>query len=283
MRIIAGDLRNRPIKPPPEHAITRPIPARVKKSMFDTLRGVFDDGGIVLDLFAGTGSIGIEAISRGAERCICFEQDKKVARTLEENARDLGVLDRVDVVVSDALGPAVFVRCTQPLRVVFLDPPYPMVESRAGWDRARAQIERLIPRLEPRGFLVLRTPWPFVVSDVEMPVMQRHAGTRSHTHGSGKHSRGKVPSKRELERLAEREIERGLLNGEEIDPETGEPIDAEPASPHRKLRVKDEEHVDVLLAPPEPADLTIAGARGPETHVIRQTAFHIYMRDTSNE
>lgn len=283
MRIIAGDLRNRPIRPPPEHAMTRPIPARVKKSMFDTLRGIFDGGGVVLDLFAGTGSIGLEAISRGATRCVFFEQDKKVAQILETNARDLGVLGRVDVVTGDALGPAVFVRCADPIRAVFLDPPYPLVQSRVGWDRVRAQIERLVQRLEPDGFVVLRTPHPFVVSDVEVPTTQRRGNPRAHPHESRNHSRAKnaMPSKRELERMLEREIEHGLLCGEEIDPETGEPIDEmQPVSPHRKRRRGPEdagiEHVPTDTAS-EMADLTIHGARGPETHAIRQTAFHLYM------
>ena len=77
MRIIAGEFKKRKLQGPPDDTTTRPIPDMVKEALFNILRGHPEDGA-VLDCFAGTGSIGLEALSRGAPRCVFVERDKKI-------------------------------------------------------------------------------------------------------------------------------------------------------------------------------------------------------------
>ncbi|MEZ6243963.1 MAG: RsmD family RNA methyltransferase [Phycisphaerales bacterium] len=160
MRIIAGEFRRRLLEGPPKGATTRPLPDSVREAIFNLLRGHFEDAD-VLDLFAGTGSFGLEAVSRGARRVVMVERDKRVAEVLSRNAATIGAESRVEVVVSDALGPAALNRCPRPAHIIFLDPPYDLVRDPAVWPRVRAQAERLASMLTPTGYLLLRTPHPF--------------------------------------------------------------------------------------------------------------------------
>lgn len=163
MRIIGGEYRRRKLKSPPEKSTTRPLPDNVREAIFNLLRGHFEGVG-VLDCFAGTGSFGLEAVSRGAERVVMVERDRRVARVLEENIATLGVEDRAEVVTSDALGAAALSRCPRPAHIIFMDPPYEMVRDPEQWPRVRTQFERLIRQLTPTGYAMLRTPWPFTHS-----------------------------------------------------------------------------------------------------------------------
>lgn len=160
LRIIGGQLRRRKIHGPPESATTRPITDLVREAVFNILRGHFE-GASVFDGFAGTGTIGLEAVSRGASRAVFAERDRKVVALLEQNIADLGVGDRCEVVAGDALGPGALSRCPSPVDVVFLDPPYAMVRDPEDWERVRRGFSRFVDKLSPTGFAVLRTPWPF--------------------------------------------------------------------------------------------------------------------------
>lgn len=160
MRIIAGEFRSRKLLSPPEGSVTRPLPDRVKESIFSLLRG-HCEGAQVFDAFAGTGAFGLEAVSRGAARCVFIERDRDVADLLRRNVATLGAGDRCEVAVGDALGPGALARCPRPATIIFLDPPYNLVEDPGGWRRVRTQLERLIDCLGDTGFALVRTPWPF--------------------------------------------------------------------------------------------------------------------------
>ncbi len=169
MRIIGGKFRSRKLYSPANANTTRPIPDRVKESLFNLLRGHFE-GARVVDCFAGSGSIGLEALSRGAEHCVFVERDKRACDLLERNITLLGCTDSATLVRGDALGPAVFTRIAAMggVDLLFLDPPYPLVldpgsalGGSGGWDRVKSQFERLIGSLSDKGFATIRTPWPF--------------------------------------------------------------------------------------------------------------------------
>src|SRR5215831_13386896 len=162
MRIIAGEFRSRRLLTPKDDAVTRPIPDRVKESLFGLLRG-HCEGANVFDGFAGTGAIGLEAVSRGAARCVLVEKDKAAAEMLRQNIENLGATDRCELVVGDALGAGALARAPRPLTLAFLDPPYALVRDSVGWARVRAQLEKLVAILSQDGFAVLRTPWPFTL------------------------------------------------------------------------------------------------------------------------
>jgi len=160
MRIIGGEFRKRRLQGPPDSTVTRPISDMVKESLFNLLRGHPEDGA-VLDCFAGTGSIGLEALSRGSPRCVFVERDRKIAEILRANIEACGAGDQAEVVVGDALGPGALSRCPRPVHLVFFDPPYAMVRNAASWVRVKEQFSRAIALLDDTGYAVLRTPWPF--------------------------------------------------------------------------------------------------------------------------
>ncbi|MFT7502136.1 MAG: 16S rRNA (guanine966-N2)-methyltransferase [Gammaproteobacteria bacterium] len=120
MRVVAGELGGRKIVSP-EGTTTRPTTDRVREAIFNSLgsSGVLD-GALVADLFAGTGAVGIEALSRGAERCVFVERDRTALRALEENLDSLELRDRSRVITSDAMATASAIDCD----IVLADPPY---------------------------------------------------------------------------------------------------------------------------------------------------------------
>lgn len=124
--------------------------------------GLATKGAVVVDLFAGSGAIGLEAISRGAASCMFVEHGRPAAAVLQQNIDTLGCGDRAKVVLGDALGVSIIARCPRPVDLVFLDPPYPLVLDALTWVRVKSQAEQLLPLLAEKGFLILRTPWPFI-------------------------------------------------------------------------------------------------------------------------
>ncbi|MFM8290665.1 MAG: RsmD family RNA methyltransferase [Planctomycetia bacterium] len=100
-RIIGGDLRGRRLEFVPQGR-TRPMKDRVRETLFDLL-GTTVRGAVALDLFAGTGALGFEALSRGASRAILVERHFPTADVLRKSARGLGVADRVEVRTGDVL------------------------------------------------------------------------------------------------------------------------------------------------------------------------------------
>ncbi|MEL6890575.1 MAG: 16S rRNA (guanine(966)-N(2))-methyltransferase RsmD [Actinomycetota bacterium] len=120
MRVVAGELGGRKLVAPDGFS-TRPTTDRVREAIFNSLGsiGLVHDA-LVVDLFAGSGAIGIEALSRGAERCTFVEQDRLALRSLEENLSALGLESRSRVVRGDALTAAGSIDAD----VAFADPPY---------------------------------------------------------------------------------------------------------------------------------------------------------------
>jgi 16S rRNA (guanine966-N2)-methyltransferase len=121
MRVIAGDLGGRRIQSP-KGSTVRPTSDRVREAIFNTLfsMGVLE-GARVMDLFAGTGALGIEALSRGAAHCTFVDRDRGAVALIEANVAALGIEDRATVVRADALA---HVDRSGPVDVVLADPPY---------------------------------------------------------------------------------------------------------------------------------------------------------------
>jgi 16S rRNA (guanine966-N2)-methyltransferase len=121
MRIIAGEWRGRPLVSPKGDA-TRPTADRTREALFSMLVsrvGSFE-GLAVADLFAGSGALGLEALSRGAASCLFVEQDKAALDVLKANIAKLGAKGaEVRATSALALGPAV-----KPLDLILMDPPY---------------------------------------------------------------------------------------------------------------------------------------------------------------
>jgi len=152
VRIIAGELRGRKIIAPPGLA-TRPMLDRVREAMFSTLQRRLPDAA-VLDLFAGSGSLGLEALSRGARRVRFVERGAPALAALRMNVATLGVGDRCEIVVGDALKPSTWDATAD---VLFCDPPYALLEKERG-RTLRAVAMLVSERLAEDGVVVLHTP-----------------------------------------------------------------------------------------------------------------------------
>jgi len=123
MRIIGGEYRSRIIQMPKGTDI-RPTQDKVRQAIFNILGDI--SGVSVLDLFAGSGAFGIEALSRGARRAVFIENDPKCVSTIRENLRSLTIPeDRYKIVNANALNAFSFlVKGAERYDLVFMDPPY---------------------------------------------------------------------------------------------------------------------------------------------------------------
>ncbi len=123
MRIIGGSAGGRTLKAPPGKA-TRPTSDRVREALFSIL-GPPPDNALVLDLFAGSGGLGLEAISRGAQRAIFVDQNNAALKTLQQNIRELGMAKQAEVVRGDSQKQLQrLARSAMRFHWIFIDPPY---------------------------------------------------------------------------------------------------------------------------------------------------------------
>jgi 16S rRNA (guanine966-N2)-methyltransferase len=132
MRVIAGRLGGRRLTAPRGRSTTRPTSDRVREALFSMLGEL--DAASVLDLFAGTGALGIEALSRGAERSVFVERDAAAIRALRQNLAELGlVAPEAEVRVGDALAALRAARRGgETYDLVFVDPPYGLARGLEG-------------------------------------------------------------------------------------------------------------------------------------------------------
>ncbi len=128
-RIVAGSAGGRRLRVPPK--VTRPTSDRVREALFSALEVVVDlDGLRVLDLYAGSGALGFEALSRGAAAATFVEADRRAADVLRANTRELGFPD-VSVIGRPAES-VVAVSADGPFDLVFADPPYAVTDAQLG-------------------------------------------------------------------------------------------------------------------------------------------------------
>jgi 16S rRNA (guanine966-N2)-methyltransferase len=178
MRIIAGQRRGHKFDGPRDQ-ITRPTSDLVRESVFNIL-GEAVDGLLVIDLFAGTGALGLEALSRGAERAIFVERNRENAALIRRNIAILRYEDRAQVVLADAyrwVKSFVFVE-DEPV-VVFIDPPYADYEDHP--ERIARLLETLVGTL-PDGSIISsessRKLDSEILPDLESWDVRRYGGTQ---------------------------------------------------------------------------------------------------------
>ncbi|MEX0934235.1 MAG: 16S rRNA (guanine(966)-N(2))-methyltransferase RsmD [Candidatus Saccharimonadales bacterium] len=121
MRIVGGEFKGRVINAP-DSDLTRPITDKAREAVFNMLGDVSDL--LVLDAYAGSGSLGLEAISRGAKGVVAIDRSKEATKVIADNVQELGAVDRVEVVnqditnwLEDNIGGSIF-------DIVFADPPF---------------------------------------------------------------------------------------------------------------------------------------------------------------
>ncbi len=144
MRIIAGAARGRRLRSP-DTKDTRPVTDRVREAVFSSL-GVLVEGADVADLYAGTGSFGLEALSRGARSALFVESGRRASEVLKANIATVGLGGEVvRARVQDYLG-----RCEESFDLVFMDPPWDLPAK-----RMEVEMAQLDPHLRPGGIVVV--------------------------------------------------------------------------------------------------------------------------------
>jgi 16S rRNA (guanine(966)-N(2))-methyltransferase RsmD len=166
MRIIAGEHRGRRIDAPPGDK-TRPMLDRVREALFSTVQDWVPDAR-VLDLFAGSGSLGLEALSRGAEEVRFVERAAPALEVLRRNVEALGLEEKSVVVRGNALLPASWSAGERPgiepefdpkFDIVFFDPPYPTLDDPMQRKDVLAAVQALMQSyVRPKGVLVFHAP-----------------------------------------------------------------------------------------------------------------------------
>ena len=170
MRVIAGTARGTRLAPVPRGV--RPTSDRVRESVFNALGQFFE--GDVLDLYAGTGSLGIEALSRGCDRAAFVEKDRRALATIRENLRRTRLQDRAEVVAGD-VGRVLDRMLTdgRQFNLIFADPPYRIAATEVG-----GVLSRLGALLAPGARVVLESgEAPAAGTQGEKGVTRRYGGT----------------------------------------------------------------------------------------------------------
>jgi len=181
LKIIAGEYRSRILKAPPDETVTRPYANRVKEAVFNRLRGWCEDAR-VLDLFAGVGTMGLEAVSRGAASVLLVERDRKIHQLLQQNIETLDCADRAVAISVDALGQTALARAPRPVDLVFIDPPYEMIRNEADREQVLAQASRCREIMADPSLLILRSP----LGPEEIPLeIEGLEGPEAYSYGRG--------------------------------------------------------------------------------------------------
>lgn len=148
MRVVSGTAKGRNLAAVPGDT-TRPILDRVKTALFDTIRGEIQ-GAKVLDLFAGSGSVGIEALSQGAESCVFLDVAEKAVSTIKKNVATCGFETRSEVRSNDAF---TYLRNTQKaFDLIYIAPP----QYKGMWIDAMHFIAERPQLLTPEGMIIVQ-------------------------------------------------------------------------------------------------------------------------------
>ena len=171
-RIVAGTAGGRRLKVPPKG--TRPTSERVREALFSSLESMLDlDGAKVLDLYAGSGALGFEALSRGAEHATFVESDKRAADVLKGNAKELGF---ANTTIANRTAEAYVTAEGEKFDVVFADPPYAVTD-----DELAKVLHGLRHRLAPDAVLIVerasRSSEPAWPEEVEPLRAKRYGDT----------------------------------------------------------------------------------------------------------
>jgi 16S rRNA (guanine966-N2)-methyltransferase len=152
MRVVGGEFRSRVLKSVPGVQV-RPTPDRLREALFSILAPRIS-GSIFLDLYAGTGAVGIEALSRGAKRALFVENSEAAVEVIRFNLKSLGLEKRGRVWQGRGAG---VVRKIEAADIAFLDPPYPLEQE---YEKALIALAD-----EPPGLVIAQHAWRFQLAE----------------------------------------------------------------------------------------------------------------------
>lgn len=182
LRIIGGEFRSRHLIEPGPGESSRPYLGQMREAVCNILRGWFDDAR-VLELFAGVGTMGLECVSRGAASVVMVEKSRDTFRKLKENIEALGCGDRARAVQADALSSHILAEAPRPVDLLFVDPPYELMEDPKRRERVLRQMANLLPAMAEESFAVLRSP--VGPEEVDLQI-EGWAGPEPHFYGKEK-------------------------------------------------------------------------------------------------
>ncbi|MDR4509713.1 MAG: 16S rRNA (guanine(966)-N(2))-methyltransferase RsmD [Candidatus Brocadiaceae bacterium] len=134
MRVIAGCAKGKYLNSPKGNS-TRPIKNRIKESLFNILSGEIP-GSSILDLYAGSGAVGIEALSRGAKSCIFVEKERSAIQVIKRNLESTGLQEKANIIQGDVLGIFPFLEKKGiTVNLLLACPPYPLIEKSSYRDK----------------------------------------------------------------------------------------------------------------------------------------------------
>jgi len=152
VRVIAGSHRGRPVRSVPDRG-TRPTSDKVREAVFDVLGSLVDvEGSAVVDLFAGSGAMGIEALSRGAASVVFVDSSPAAVRAVRANLADLDLGDRAEVVRDDAVR---FLARPRHFDLALCDPPYAF----DAWATLLERLDASLAVLESGDALTVPPAW----------------------------------------------------------------------------------------------------------------------------
>ncbi len=150
IRVIAGEVKGRKLKLVPGES-TRPIMDRVKENLFNLVPQAYLENQRWLDLFGGTGAVGIEALSRGASHCTFVDAGRAAVRTIQENLATVGLTERALVRHADAF--QFLERNTEPFDVIYIAPP----QYHGMWVGALTGVQQNLEQLlVPDGIVIVQ-------------------------------------------------------------------------------------------------------------------------------
>lgn len=166
MRIIAGTKRGMNLLSP-KTLISRPITDRVKESLFSVLyKYDLPDGSVVADLFCGVGSLGLEALSRGADFVVFVDQDFEIVSTLKKNIEKAGFPNESKVIKANAFKISGILDANEHIfNLVFIDPPYAKAKNVQSGSPLAYLLESLADKITKDGIVVVRTSMEVSLQD----------------------------------------------------------------------------------------------------------------------
>ena len=157
MRVVAGSARGIPLSPV-KGITTRPISDRIKGSLFNILAGVIPESRVI-DMYAGTGAIGIEALSQGAKSCIFIESDSTAIAVIKKNLEATRLHDNARVLKYDVFEITPYLEKNNiAIDLIFASPPYPLIEKSLYRDKLLTLFFSLCSKyiLQPDGLIMLQ-------------------------------------------------------------------------------------------------------------------------------